>query len=120
FSSRRRHTRSKRDWSSDVCSSDLYRRGKATNHRKFDEGLAILAGDALLTYAFEMIGKDPHLTADEKAYIMTALAKAAGPEGMVAGQVLDIEAETNLVPLEQLEIVHNKKTGKLVQFAVSI
>src|SRR5699024_1836332 len=71
---------------------DDYRRGKLTNHRKFDNATAILAGDALLTYSFELIAKDPHLTSEEKVYVIHSLAQASGPEGMVKGQILDMEA----------------------------
>src|SRR5699024_499233 len=72
---------------------DDYRRGSLTNHRKFDEATAILAGDALLTYSFELIATDHLLTAEEKVYLLQALTKASGAEGMVAGQVLDTEGE---------------------------
>src|SRR5690625_4176172 len=81
---------------------DDYRRGALTNHRKFNEATAILAGDALLTYSFELITNDQLLTNDEKVHIIQSLAKASGPEGMVAGQILDLEAETKRVGLEEL------------------
>src|SRR5690625_138966 len=70
-----------------------YRRGKLTNHKVFDEATAILAGDALLTYAFEIIANDPLLTDKEKVYTIQKLSVASGPQGMIAGQTLDIEAE---------------------------
>lgn len=97
---------------------DDYRRGKLTNHRKFDEATAILAGDALLTYSFEMIADDPTLTDKEKVYITKSLAHASGPDGMVAGQILDIEGEKRLLSLTELEKVHVHKTGKLISFAI--
>src|SRR5699024_6940218 len=59
------------------------------------------------------------LTSEEKVHVIHSLAQASGPEGMVKGQILDMEAETRLVSLEELERVHNNKTGKLLQFAVS-
>ena len=98
---------------------DDYRRGKMTNHRKFDEATAILAGDALLTYSFELIANDEQLTEKEKVFIIKELANASGPEGMVAGQILDIEGEKKVLTLEQLEKVHELKTGKLISFAIS-
>lgn len=97
---------------------DDYRRGKLTNHRKFDEATAILAGDALLTYSFEIVAEDDELTDKEKTYIIQSLAKVSGPEGMVAGQILDIEGETKSVSLAELEKIHELKTGKLIMFAI--
>lgn len=97
---------------------DDYRRGKLTNHKKFDEATAILAGDALLTHSFELITKDDLLTADEKVFIVDLLAHAAGPAGMVGGQVLDMEGESKKLSLSQLEEIHQLKTGKLISFAI--
>src|SRR5699024_4801454 len=73
---------------------DDYRRGSLTNHKKFNEATAILAGDGLLTNSFEIISDDPFLSDSEKVYIINTLAHAAGPAGMVAGQILDMEGET--------------------------
>lgn len=97
---------------------DDYRRGMLTNHKKFDEATAILAGDGLLTFSFQIINDDPLLSDTEKVYITKALAHGAGPEGMVAGQVLDMEGETKQLTLEQLEEIHRLKTGQLISFAV--
>ena len=97
---------------------DDYRRGKLTNHKHFDEATAILAGDALLTKSFEIIASDDQLTNDEKVFIIQQLANASGPRGMVGGQILDIEGETNSLNLHQLEKVHELKTGKLITFAI--
>src|SRR5699024_5462179 len=97
---------------------DDYRRGMLTNHKKFNEATAILAGDALLTNSFEIISDDPFLSDSEKVYIIKTLAHAAGAAGMVAGQILDMEGETKQLTLEQLEEVHRLKTGKLISFAV--
>lgn len=99
---------------------DDYRRGMLTNHKKFDEATAILAGDGLLTYSFAVVNNDPLLTDTEKVYVTGSLADAAGPEGMVAGQVLDMEGETRQLTLEQLERVHRLKTGRLISFAVDV
>ena len=97
---------------------DDYRRGMLTNHKRFDEATAILAGDGLLTLSFQIVNEDPLLTAEEKVYITKQLAEASGPAGMVAGQVLDIEGEKKQLTLEELETVHRLKTGKLITFAV--
>ncbi len=98
--------------------NDDYRRGKPTNHTIFDEATAILAGDALLTYSFELIAADPLLTDHEKVTLITWLAEAAGPKGMVAGQILDMESESKTVSLQTMEKIHTLKTGKLIAFAV--
>lgn len=97
---------------------DDYRRGKLTNHKKFDEATAILAGDALLTYSFELIASDPELSDLHKVQLIRMLSKASGPKGMVAGQILDMEAEKQSVALEDLERIHALKTGELLEFAV--
>lgn len=99
---------------------DDYRRSMLTNHKKFDEATAILAGDGLLTQSFEIVNDDPLLSDTEKVYVTKALAHAAGPAGMVAGQVLDLEGETKQLTLEELEQVHLLKTGKLISFAVDV
>jgi len=80
--------------------------------------MAILAGDGLLTHAFGLIAKDKALDADTRLELIGALSLAAGPEGMVAGQVQDIEAERSPVDLDQLKEIHKNKTGRLLEFAV--
>ncbi|WP_100010706.1 polyprenyl synthetase family protein [Lentibacillus sediminis] len=97
---------------------DDTRRGMPTNHKAFGEATAILAGDALLTYSFEIISESIQLSAEEKAKIMAMLAKTSGPSGMVGGQFLDMEAENQRITLEQLETIHTLKTGELLRFAV--
>lgn len=97
---------------------DDIRRGKPTNHIAFDEATAILAGDALLTYSFELLAADSHLTDKQKVFLINELSKASGPKGMVAGQLLDMEAENMEVSLEQLEKIHALKTGELIKFAI--
>jgi geranylgeranyl diphosphate synthase type II len=98
--------------------NDDFRRGKPTNHKIFDEATAILAGDALLTYSFEIIADDHYLENFEKAELIKMLSKAAGPSGMVAGQMMDMEAENKPNSLEQLETIHELKTGELLTFSV--
>lgn len=98
---------------------DDLRRGEPTNHKVFDEATAILAGDALLTYSFEVISNDPLLTDIEKVHLIKLLSQASGPKGMVAGQILDMESENCAVTLEKLEEIHALKTGELLTFAIS-
>lgn len=99
---------------------DDLRRGKPTNHKVFGEAVAILAGDALLTYSFEVMGKIPkeYATSETKLKLVIELAKAAGTEGMVGGQVADMEGEDRTLTIEELEYIHIHKTGKLLGFSV--
>ncbi|WP_028399139.1 polyprenyl synthetase family protein [Ectobacillus panaciterrae] len=99
---------------------DDLRRGKPTNHKVFGEAMAVLAGDGLLTYAFQVIASNDHpdVTPAMNLRLIAELAKAAGPEGMVAGQVADMEAEGKMLTLGQLEYVHKNKTGRLLEFSV--
>jgi geranylgeranyl diphosphate synthase, type II len=98
--------------------NDDLRRGKPTNHKVFGEAMAILAGDALLTYSFQVIAGKINIAADKKIEIIHELARAAGAEGMVGGQVADIEAEDKKLNLSELEYIHIHKTGKLLVFSV--
>ncbi|WP_430785360.1 polyprenyl synthetase family protein [Virgibacillus flavescens] len=98
--------------------NDDMRRGKPTNHIVFNEATAILAGDALLTYSFELLASDNQLTEKQKVYLITELSKASGPKGMVAGQLLDMEAENIEISIEELEKIHTLKTGELIKFAI--
>ncbi|MGL4336411.1 MAG: polyprenyl synthetase family protein [Turicibacter sp.] len=97
---------------------DALRRGKPTNHVVFGEATAILAGDSLLTFAFEVIAKDQKLPVEKRLELMLQLSKAAGPTGMVAGQVLDMGAEEVPVSLEALKNIHVNKTGKLIEYGI--
>nr|WP_245347749.1 farnesyl diphosphate synthase [Oceanobacillus polygoni] len=97
---------------------DDFRRGKPTNHKVFDEATAILAGDALLTYSFEIIANDSLLTAEEKVSLIQMLAVCSGPAGMVGGQILDMGAEGRPISLEEMERIHALKTGELVRSAI--
>jgi geranylgeranyl diphosphate synthase type II len=99
---------------------DDLRRGKPTNHKVFGEAMAILAGDALLTYSFQVIAEtnSDNVSEAKKLELIRELSKAAGAEGMVGGQVADIEAEGRSLQLKELEYVHIHKTGKLLGFSV--
>lgn len=103
--------------------NDDYRRGKLTNHKVFGEAMAILAGDALLTMAFDLVsrpdlvnGFDPR----SQVNVIQELAAGSGNVGMVGGQVADIEAEGKDIDLATLEGVHRWKTGKLIRASVRI
>jgi geranylgeranyl diphosphate synthase type II len=100
---------------------DDLRRGMPTNHKVYGEATAILAGDGLLTLSFELISsiKDPHFSPEKKLQIIQLLASAAGPEGMVGGQMADIEAEGKSISLNELEDIHRNKTGRLLVFPVA-
>lgn len=94
---------------------DDLRRGRATCHKKFDEATAILAGDVLQTLAFQTIAEDENLTAEIRIKLVSELARAAGtPDGMVAGQQLDLDAEGKAVSIESLERIHQSKTGAMI------
>ncbi|HDL5698820.1 TPA: (2E,6E)-farnesyl diphosphate synthase [Mannheimia haemolytica] len=97
---------------------DRLRRGKPTCHIAFDEATAILAGDALQSFAFELLATDPHLTDQEKVAQVTELATASGAKGMCLGQSLDLIAENKAVSLEELELIHRNKTGALILSSV--
>ncbi|HAU68848.1 MAG TPA: geranyl transferase [Gammaproteobacteria bacterium] len=98
---------------------DDLRRGKPSNHIEFDEATAILAGDALLTLAFELISSTEHpFKAEQSVRIMQQLAVSAGRSGMVGGQMLDIQATGKQVSLEHLQSIHSAKTGALIKASV--
>jgi farnesyl diphosphate synthase len=98
---------------------DDLRRGQPTLHKKFDEATAILAGDALLTFAFEILGDAAtHPDANVRAALVLALAKASGEQGMVGGQMLDLAAEElGFATSAEISAMQDKKTGALFAFA---
>ena len=104
--------------------NDDLRRGLPTNHKVYGEALAILAGDGLLTTAFEAISKDMMLYFDDPEKLRKRInatyeiAKGAGARGMVAGQVSDIEAESSDCSSEMLEYIHINKTAALIKSAI--
>ena len=104
--------------------NDDLRRGLPTNHKVYGEALAILAGDGLLTSAFEAMNKDLMLYFDDaekmakRIRAINAIAKGAGCRGMVAGQVSDIEGESNEYSNEMLEYIHINKTGAMIIAAI--
>jgi geranylgeranyl pyrophosphate synthase len=97
---------------------DELRRGRATCHVKFDEATAILAGDALQALAFQTVAEDERLDASLRIQLISEITRAAGtPQGMVAGQALDLAAESRQVTGEELERIHHRKTGALIRAA---
>jgi geranylgeranyl diphosphate synthase, type II len=99
--------------------NDDLRRGKPTCHKKFGEAIAVLAGDALLTRAFETIGATP-VSPDLRVKILTEIAACAGTiNGMVGGQVADLEAEGKGVGPETLEYIHRSKTAALIRASIT-
>lgn len=97
---------------------DDLRRGKATCHVKFGEATAILAGDALQTLAFKAIADDTSLGSDARLKLISLLAGSSGtPNGMVAGQQLDLDAEKQELRIEQIAEIHRQKTGALISAA---
>ncbi|MDN2661777.1 (2E,6E)-farnesyl diphosphate synthase [Psychromonas sp. 14N.309.X.WAT.B.A12] len=100
---------------------DALRRGNPTCHIKYDEAMAILAGDALQTIAFDILSTEiTGVTAQAQLKMINTLARASGEKGMCAGQVLDIAAENSTISLPQLESIHNAKTGALILAAVQM
>jgi geranylgeranyl diphosphate synthase type II len=101
--------------------NDDYRRGKLTNHKVFGEAMAILAGDALLTLAFEVLAKLPHATAEQRSRMVAELATASGTVGgMIGGQVADLEGEGKAPDAQLLETIHRAKTGALLRASVRL
>ena len=98
--------------------NDDYRRGKLTNHKVFGEGMAILAGDALLTQAFEFILSQPGVEAQILVAVTREIAAAAGPAGMVGGQVVDLFSEGKRLDYDTLRYMHQAKTGALFRAAL--
>ncbi|MDT2752372.1 polyprenyl synthetase family protein [Enterococcus thailandicus] len=97
--------------------NDDLRRGKPTNHKVFGEAIAILAGDGLLTGAFQLISLT-QLEPLKKLLLIQQLASNSGAQGMVAGQTADILGEKQELTIEELAFVHERKTGRLIRYAL--
>lgn len=101
--------------------NDDYRRGKLTTHKKFGEAEAILIGDALLTHSFSIVTDETcGVSSDKLIKIIGMISRYAGINGMIGGQMIDIESEKKKVPLETLKYIHENKTGKLIKLPVEI
>ena len=99
--------------------NDDYRRGKLTNHKVYGDDIAILAGDALLAYAFEVVAENTQNVAPERILnVVGRLGRAVAAEGLVGGQVVDLQSEGKQVSLETLEFIHAHKTGALLEVSV--
>lgn len=97
--------------------NDDLRRGRATHHKVYGEDMALLAGDALQTLAFQVVA-DHYREHPQVAEIVSGLARAAGPRGMVGGQVLDMLADRHAPTQKELELIHKLKTGALISISV--
>lgn len=103
--------------------NDDYRRGQPTNHKVFGEAIAILAGDALLTEAFDFIaaiGANGRFKAEEILNVIRIVVKAAGYRGMIGGQVIDLESEGRDVDITTVEYMHIRKTGALISASLEV
>ena len=97
---------------------DDYRRGKLTNHKVYGAGLATLAGDALLTMAFELLARQQGVSAETLLRVVREVSEAAGANGMVGGQALDLASEGKRIEMDTLRRMHMAKTGALFRAAV--
>ena len=98
--------------------NDDYRRGKLTNHKVYGAGLATLAGDALLTLAFEVMLRQEGVNETTRLAVVREMAIAAGMNGMVGGQAIDLASEGHRIPIELLQKMHMGKTGALFRAAI--
>ena len=98
---------------------DDMRRGKPTTHIAFDEATAILVGDALQAMAFDLLSQASELTCTQRLEMIRVLSRAAGANGMVAGQMRDMLAEQSSLTIDELRRLHQQKTGALIEAAVS-
>lgn len=100
---------------------DDFRRGKPSCHKKFGEARAVLAGDALAIYPFEIIAKAQELDAEKRVKLIAELANSSGAEGMIGGQIIDMEnEERDDVDAENLKYMYSLKTGKLIKTACAM
>lgn len=99
---------------------DELRRGRPTTHIQYDEATAILAGDALQALAFEWLATAPSLDAGVRLAMVRRLAQASGSTGMVGGQAIDLGAVGQVLSLEDLEQMHRRKTGALIEASVNL
>jgi len=99
--------------------NDDYRRGKLTNHKVYGEDIAILAGDGLLAYAFEIVAQTENVPAERLLQVIARLGRAVSAAGLVGGQVVDLECEGKSdVTIETLNFIHTHKTGALLEACV--
>ena len=102
--------------------NDDYRRGKLTTHKVFGEAEGILIGDSLLTYAFYVLSQKnlEFLSSEQLVNIISKTSEYAGINGMIGGQMIDIQSENKKIDLETLKYIHSHKTGKLIKLPIEI
>ena len=102
--------------------NDDYRRGKLTTHKVFGEAEGILIGDSLLTYAFYVLSQKnlEFLSSEQIVNIISKTSEYAGINGMIGGQMIDIQSENKKIDLETLKYIHSHKTGKLIKLPIEI
>ena len=100
--------------------NDDYRRGRPTCHRVFGDGIAVLAGDALLTIAFEIVSKAKPAPRYDMSTLLREIAVAAGSQKLIAGQVADLEAEGRKVKRDQLRFIHENKTAAILKSSIRL
>jgi geranylgeranyl diphosphate synthase type II len=98
--------------------NDDYRRGKLTNHKVYGDGIAVLAGDGLLTAAFSTMLSQTNVEPQELINVVSEIAAAAGPAGMVGGQAIDLISEGKIIDAKTLQYIHQAKTGALFKAAI--
>lgn len=101
---------------------DDLRRGQPTCHKAFGEAIAILAGDALQTLAFDILSRDPRMSAsaDQRLAMISMLAQASGSQGMAGGQAIDLLSAGTILDLETMEDMHSHKTGALIRCSIGL
>ena len=100
--------------------NDDYRRGRPTCHRVFGDGIAVLAGDALLTIAFEIVSRSKPAPRYDMSILLREIAVAAGSQKLIAGQVADLEAEGRKVKRDQLRFIHENKTAAILKSSIRL
>ena len=98
--------------------NDDFRRGKPSLHKAYPEGHALLTGDFLLTYAFEVLAEAPFLSSDQKVALIRTLSSRAGAHGMIGGQELDLDSVGHKISWETLLLIHKNKTAALITAAI--
>ena len=98
--------------------NDDYRRGRLTSHKVYGEGEALLTGDTLLTYAFEVLASNTYVSDKSVRLATIALARCAGFSGMAGGQMIDLDSEKNISCFDELLNMHSLKTGALIRCAM--
>lgn len=98
--------------------NDDFRRGKPSLHKAFPEGHAVLAGDFLLTFAFDVLVHDQNLSSEQKLNLISILSRKSGGDGMIAGQIMDLDAEGQRINIETLQLIHRNKTGAMITASI--